>query len=437
MSSASDKSLIIRTLIQCLDRIEEKQKWGRRNNWTNFHYNQLSDEIYAKTGHLVSYNTLKRIFGKVSTSDSYVPRTSTLDILAVFLEYKDWKDFSASIQKQEDKKVDRKPVKAGNFTNRRLAYFVTLFAGIISVSFLTMLSLQSKDIYKQPVPFEVMVDSAENKKGHFVNFSSATNRNQLEGFGFHFGDDTEVLLDSLYENGQYEFSHIYRLPGYYKAQIKKNGKTVQVVPVHIKTDGWNGALSLDDKTFNVLQRDDFTAESGKLQVNAALLKSKLSFRQLAWGYSTRFYNYFDSEINGRFILEAKIGFEQLPKSMFCEKVKVIISGSESDIAATFTQRECISEALIEVKGYMLKGQETNLSAMGLDLYQLHKITISASDNSVDIIAGDELLYRLPYQQSMGEIKGIAFEFLGNGYLKGVKLTDKSGEKKLATADEII
>ena len=54
-------------------------------------FDQLSERIFARTGELVSRNTLRRIWGRIG--GEVMPRPSTLSILARFLGYADYKAF--------------------------------------------------------------------------------------------------------------------------------------------------------------------------------------------------------------------------------------------------------------------------------------------------------------------------------------------------------
>ena len=58
-------------------------------------FDTLSDRIFARTGEMVSRNTLRRIWGRIG--GDVMPRHSTLDILARFVGYNDYKAFCGGI----------------------------------------------------------------------------------------------------------------------------------------------------------------------------------------------------------------------------------------------------------------------------------------------------------------------------------------------------
>ena len=71
---------------------EEKTGWGDSENWTNQDFLQLSELIREQTGVTLSHVTLKRVWGKVKYDS--LPNTHTLNTLAQFLGYDNWRDFA-------------------------------------------------------------------------------------------------------------------------------------------------------------------------------------------------------------------------------------------------------------------------------------------------------------------------------------------------------
>ena len=71
---------------------EEKTGWGDSTNWTNQDFLQLSELIRDQTGVTLSHVTLKRVWGKVKYDS--LPNTHTLNTLAQFLGFDNWRDFS-------------------------------------------------------------------------------------------------------------------------------------------------------------------------------------------------------------------------------------------------------------------------------------------------------------------------------------------------------
>ena len=76
---------------------EVEKEYGRRIA-TSTDFNSLELAIQEKTKEVVSYSTLKRLWGYVTLSPT--PRISTLDILARYVGYKDYKHFCKELSKR-------------------------------------------------------------------------------------------------------------------------------------------------------------------------------------------------------------------------------------------------------------------------------------------------------------------------------------------------
>src|SRR5580658_6970271 len=85
----TDESLIR----QVKKMFEEKTGWGNSDTWTNQDFLQLSELIRDETGITLSHVTLKRVWGKVKYDS--LPNTHTLNTLAQFLGYDNWRDLAA------------------------------------------------------------------------------------------------------------------------------------------------------------------------------------------------------------------------------------------------------------------------------------------------------------------------------------------------------
>src|SRR5580693_8192242 len=82
------------TLIRLVKQLfEEKTGWGDSETWTNQDFLQLSELIRDETGITLSHVTLKRVWGKVKYDS--LPNTHTLNTLAQFLGYDNWRDLAA------------------------------------------------------------------------------------------------------------------------------------------------------------------------------------------------------------------------------------------------------------------------------------------------------------------------------------------------------
>jgi hypothetical protein len=77
-------------LDSCKNQIEQMLQWGNSQSWTDREFDELSEEIFAKTSVKLSVTTLKRLWRKVHYEGAF--NITTLNALARFLGFKHWRD---------------------------------------------------------------------------------------------------------------------------------------------------------------------------------------------------------------------------------------------------------------------------------------------------------------------------------------------------------
>jgi hypothetical protein len=78
-------------ILKCLQLIERKLGWGESADWSNYDFSKLSDEVHNRTQVRLSVTTLKRIWGRLKYESA--PTITTLNTLAQFADYDDWRSF--------------------------------------------------------------------------------------------------------------------------------------------------------------------------------------------------------------------------------------------------------------------------------------------------------------------------------------------------------
>ena len=85
----------------CITQIEEKLGWGPSSQWASQDFDMLSEKIFDSTKEQVSATTLKRVWGRVTYKSA--PSTHTLNTLAVFLGYENWREY---VQENSETKAE-------------------------------------------------------------------------------------------------------------------------------------------------------------------------------------------------------------------------------------------------------------------------------------------------------------------------------------------
>ena len=116
----------------CFERIERKLSIGSIENWDTNDFQILSDSIHKETGTLLSISTLKRLSGRVNYRSK--PNRSSLDTLAKYIGYDNWRMFLLEmepvnfIETQRKEKIMEAVYLCGSFfaghpSNFNLSFF--------------------------------------------------------------------------------------------------------------------------------------------------------------------------------------------------------------------------------------------------------------------------------------------------------------------------
>ena len=98
-------------ILRCIALIEQKVDWGKTQDWVDYDFKNLSDQIFESTKVSISIRTLKRIIRQVPDAEGYYePQMATKNALALYLGFRTWADFKRSdaIENREQPESRRK-----------------------------------------------------------------------------------------------------------------------------------------------------------------------------------------------------------------------------------------------------------------------------------------------------------------------------------------
>ncbi len=212
-------------------------------------------------------------------------------------------------------------------------------------------------------------------------------------------------------------SIIYEYPGFYKARLLVDNKTVKSSDVFIKTNGWLATTT----------KDNFIKYHNQALItnhNEISIPEKWSDRN---AFDKVTYHYFDqiNPISGLdFVLEAELKTIQ-PKDFYqCNYVQVEIVGSNSSSLIPVTLSACSIDLPVTIAGHENFTRSTlnkYLAANNNSEWQNFKLVVHGG--TAQFIINNQKQLTLPVKSSMGQIVGLRFHFDGNGAIKNVNLTD--------------
>lgn len=412
-------------LQQCLLKIEEQLGWGESQSWHSDVFNELSDEIQRKTNVLLSATTLKRVWGRVKYDSA--PSISTLNTLAQFAGYANWRDFKSALQVQDDHKQaeSQEPKKAG-FANaqRTIVLGATGLVAVILISFFSMTILtgnesDAADAYAS-LSFECTRVSEELPSS--VVFDLSLGEAQSDSmFIQQFWDPSRTIR---LHPGQEQATGIYYYPGYFRARLLIEGDTIQQQDLFIKSNGWAGTI--DYKPIpKYIAVDEFKTDS-LLRLDATLLAEIRESEKPV--YSTyHFIDDLNAEDGDNFRLKAELRNTYNEKWAVCELAGIFIIGSKGAMIIPLSALGCIAKNDLMLNDVLLDGRENDLSAFGVGLDDWRNVEIVNANRSVSIIIDNKEVYSSNYSETFGKLVGVRFKFLGAGEVRDFQLVDGSGK----------
>ncbi|MDY8137625.1 hypothetical protein [Aquimarina sp. 2201CG5-10] len=400
-------------LIQkCLRLIEDQLQWGDSRFWHNDVFIELSDKIQQHTHVLLSPTTLKRVWGKVNYDSA--PSISTLNTLAQFAGFLNWRDFK-----------NKGNIKQPSWIERKISPnlgIITISAAVMTILFLSFYSMTNKTNSVKPDYSQIQFSSKSITNGlpnsviFNFNLEGVTSDSLLIQ---QFWDATKTIKihkDQKQATGQYYY------PGYFRAKLLIDGKIIKEHDLFIKTDNWLGTIDYAPIP-KYIENTKF--KGTKLSFSNTIINEiKLSDQPIISSF--HYINELPPISGDNFLLETVFKNTYRDKWAVCQKSSIVIVGTKSAYIIPFSIPGCISEIGMMLSEVYLDGKKNDLSALGLDLSELRNIKVITENKLVRIFIDDNQVFSQKYTESIGDVVGIRFRFLGAGEVTNLRLESNNG-----------
>jgi hypothetical protein len=394
---------------RCRNLIEEKLGWGSSESWQSSDFENLSERIFEETDSMISSSTLKRIWGKVQYNSN--PNMATLNVLAQFIGYENWRAFNSA--GSQFVKVDVKD-KQAKFTHKLSVKWLLTGSAVILLSLLALSLLQK---------------NGDHLKIGEVSFSSKPVTSGLPNTVIFQYDATNSNADSVFiqqnwdsrlrfkvDKQLHEYTSIYYVPGYYKAKLVLNDSIVKEHDVYIETDGWAGLI--ETKPIPIyLPKSDFESKKGMGITEKTLADQKIDFRSDPPVFTL---TKVDKGINlpsEHFSLDAELQntFNDNSKGI-CRETHIAVLGTEGLIDIPLSKSGCVGALGIMLGMKYINGKTANLSGLGVDFEKPVKVHCETRGGRIKILVNEITAFEGEFKQSIGRIVGFRVSFTGTGVL---------------------
>jgi hypothetical protein len=401
----------------CLQ-IEARLNWGNTADWQGGDFRRLGEKILERTGVSLSESTLRRIFGKAAYP--HLPSETTLNTLAVFAGYPDWRAFKQQLPVPVDagkEKALDKEVKRNISIPFLAAAFLLVIAAVIWFSFywhnrhptinLALYSFSGEPITRSipnSVVFTYHIPAGVVSPVYIQQSWDPTSRFKVSA-------------------GGNKYSSVYYRPGFFMAKLMVGSSVVKEFPLVIPTDGWSGLIEHSPVPV-YLEKKEFQTDSmivlGIDQISAHHIDPEPQTP------GVEFYNVGNFAPFGL----KDIRFSALIRSNFykgsgaCMKAYAILITDGIPVMFALSARGCVATLRFFNGSKLVDAKTTDLSGFGANLQNWVSIACRADSGKLFMLVDQKPVYSCLLPLTTMHVLGIGFGFEGGGAVKAISLTEK-------------
>ncbi len=397
---------------ECLKHIEKRLNWGVSSSWHNDVFVELSEKIHQETKVLLSPTTLKRVWGHVQYSSA--PSISTLNTLAQFAGFQNWRDF-------KNRPSERKTPVIFKRINANLGVIMGS-AALMTLLFISLYSLTGKTTVIPPDYSNLNFSSRPLAQGLPNSVVFEFDLSNVDSDSIHIQQYWDPSKTIQLSKEQTQATGQYFYPGYFRAKMVIDGEIVKEHDLFIKSEGWLGTIDYDPipKYLRSINLGE-----GRLAFERSLM-DQVHQNETPLQTSFHLIEEFKSVSVDNFELNTTIRSTFNDKWGVCQMASIVIIGTKSAMVIPFSISGCVSEIGLMLSDRYLSGKEHDLSAFSTDLSSSRNIQLSVVNKELKVLIDNQLVYHQAYSKSIGDLAGLRYRFLGTGEVEMLRITDSNG-----------
>ncbi|MCG6190139.1 hypothetical protein [Maribellus maritimus] len=381
--------------------IIESYNWPVLEEWTNFHFKELSKNIEEKTGDRISDETLKRVFGKRKvSSENYQPQAFTQHALNKYIDSLAKKEPSKSL------KINLPKIYIISF----LLILVILLLGLLLTKY-------------SPFQAQAFLFSCENKRDEApftATFKYDVSKIKDSVFcSFNHNQETFLPPDKKMVN------YFYSEPGIYNVFLYTRAKTLDTISVISWTKEWIAGCFPNNQPelFKPFQNQSFYRLEHFFYSPPEQLKTQVTNWQANYWTSYRCTYPFEKSLDS-LTFQTRVQNNATSGSLSCYDIDIVLTAESGVVNLRFTQLKCSRYATFQVSEKKLDGEFNDLSAFSVDMSDWLDVKVTTKNNYIQIFLAGEVIFESDYVYSLGKLLEIKYSFFGSGKIDSIELKDK-------------
>ncbi|TAI48823.1 hypothetical protein [Flagellimonas allohymeniacidonis] len=407
---------------KCLEQIETQLGWGASDSWHNDMFVELSERIQQETKVLLSPVTLKRVWGRIDYKSA--PSITTLNTLAKFAGFENWRDFKGNLPEKKSSGITRK-IRAN-------LGVIMMSASVMTLVFISFYSLRGPSQVEEPIDVsKVVFNSRPIAKGLPNSVVFDLDLGEIKSDSIHIQQYWDPTKTIDLQPGQKQATGQYYFPGYFRAKLLVDGKAIKQHDLFIKTQGWLGTL--DYRPIPKYLKSQEVYEGNLAFPKRAIEEIEASEKPIR----STFHRVMDFEtISGdNFELRSTLKNTYRDKWAVCQMAYIIVLGTKGAMVIALGIPGCASELWVMMNDVYLDGKEKDLSGLGIDLSEPKEIKVLVKEKKLTVSFANQTLFAGSYNETIGRIAGLRYRFLGTGEVHQSILSDLDGETVIDFMDD--
>ena len=402
---------------KCKQLIEKKLNWGSSEYWTHSFYEKLSDTIENEVHERISFSTLKRIWGKLKP-DSGIS-IFTLNILARYIGYTNWEDFTISCdnlvvshEKTLELKVERVNFK-GILSNKLFLYLIGFIAIVLLV--FAWYKISYKDYDSQYFLFVAKSYGKYAPSTAVINYDIKALKNKENCFMIMGEGDIKILNPD-----SHQITKVFKKPNYYFLKLYENNILKKTLNYRVYTTGWQKS---------VLYSDNHIVVDSIINGELSLIKPEniQTLKNVPDYYWTEYYNLNDNfaKVDGD-NMEFEIKFRNNKQDGGLENQFVAVLQSDSSLIRIQLANQKGIGIMNKISEVVIEKNAPELSMFVKDFSQFHTLKIRNLNQNLTLYFDDTQIYTTQYKTKLYRLVSLQFSFSGCGVIDYYKFLDLKG-----------
>jgi hypothetical protein len=401
---------------QLLKIIEQQLDWGGAEGWQSKDFENLNLLILAKTKVSLSASTLRRVWGRVEYN--HLPSTTTLDTLAQFAGFENWRTFTRQHKPAEIPVKDSPNIPAP--TKEKTSWRLKAALIIIAIIATTLIAMYIK---KEPAPiapgsYTFSYKPVTRDIPNSVIFSYDAKAFPTDSIFIQQSWDPQTR--TLVDKNLHQHTSVYYRPGSYHAKLVVNKQIVKELPLLIATNGWLGLIAHRPMPV-YLNKSEYINQNAMGLPVSTILKKNIELEPQP--PMVEFYNVGNFEpvpLNDfSFSVELKNGYYE--GAATCRFMNIALITDQVPVIIPLSAKGCVSELNLLDGQNMVSGKKTDFSGFGTDQSTWVKVTCRSTSSKIQYYVDDKLAYESAMPAKKMKIVGMGYSFQGTGSVKKIEL----------------